>query len=83
MEGMRKALVRLGIPKESVKIQRIERPNSVSYQIHLKRHRAAPLFEILYANTPETMCLSRKRKIFEMIAEKSTSITISSAKVDL
>lgn len=83
MEGMRKALVRLGIPIETVKIQRIERPNSVYYQIRLNRHRAAPLFEILYANTPETMCLSRKRKIFEMIAEKSTSITILSTKVDL
>lgn len=83
MEGMRRALVRLGIPEETVNIQRIRRPNSVYYQIHLKRHRAAPLFEILYANTPETMCLSRKRKIFEMIVEKSTSITISSAKVDL
>lgn len=82
MKGMRKALVRLGIPEKIVNIQRLERRNSVYYQIHLNRHRAAPLFEILYANTPETMCLSRKRKIFEMIAEKSTSITTSSAKVD-
>ena len=70
MEGMRKALVRLGIPKEIVNIQRLERRNSVYYQIHLNRHRAAPLFDILYAYTPKTLYLSRKRAVFAEIAKQ-------------
>jgi DNA-binding CsgD family transcriptional regulator len=72
IKGMRQALARLGLPRETVGIRLVETPNSRCYRIHLGRHRAAPLFDILYADTREGMYLSRKRELFARVAREAT-----------